>query len=77
MSIEKYLEKKKKINRRGRTALLFLLTVTAVLSSLFPLFSIVMFAILLSYLLLELKHVIEWQTKKVYCKKCKEENNIA
>ena len=75
MSIEINLDEE--LIRQLRNMLLFLLTVLAVLTSLFPLFSLVMFAVMLAYLLLELKHVIEWQTKKVYCKKCKEENNLA
>jgi len=77
MSIEKHLEEKSRPRRTGRTILLFILTVCAVFTSLFPFFSIVLFAIMLAYLLLELKHVIEWQTKKTYCKKCKEEHHIA
>lgn len=77
MSIEEYLEKKRKPRRNGRNLLLFLLTVSAILTGLFPLFSIVMFATMLAYLLLELKHVIEWQTKKTHCEKCKEEYHIA
>ena len=77
MSIKEMLEKKKKDKRVGRKVLLFLITTGGVFTALFPFFSIVFFAFVFSYLLMEFKHVIDWQTEKTYCKKCKEEHHIA
>jgi len=77
MSVEKHIREKSRPRRTGRTILLSVLTVIAILTSMFPLFSVLLFAIILAYLLLELKYVIDWQTEKTYCKKCKGEYNIA
>jgi len=77
MSIKEHLNEKKKKRRTGRDILLFLITVGAIFTGLFPIFSIVFFALLFGYLLMEFKYIIEWQTTKVYCDTCKEEHNHA